>query len=205
MLIGWILCIVVCIRGQRRFLPFSILLAVTLAMELTVSWLYPQKIEFLWMYHLYTIFEYTILCIYFMQIAMMKFKNVLLASIVLFALTSISVSTWYYHFDSFPGININAEGVLICVVCAYILMTLDIRMFDAIYKHPDFWICLGLLIFFGGTFFSNGLYTYLHDIDPAQAKRLFASINQPLNLILYTCFIIGFVCALPRRSSIPSY
>jgi hypothetical protein len=92
--------------------------------------------------------------------------------------------------------------VLICIICTYVMLNLDIQLFDAIYKQPDFWISLGLLIFFGGTFFSNGLYTYLYELDPVQAKKLFNIINSPLNLIQYTCFIIGFVCAIPRKSII---
>jgi hypothetical protein len=203
--VALILSVIVCVTRHRRFIPLCALLAITLAMELTVSWLFPQKIEFLWMYHLYTIVEYSMLCTYFMHIAMMRYKKLLIASIILFAIGSLSISAWYYHFASFPGININVEGVIICIICAYILMNLDFRVFSAIYQHPDFWICLGLLIFFGGTFVSNGLYTYLYGIDPAQAKRLFASINQPLNLTLYTAFNIGFLCALRRKYSIPSY
>ena len=172
------------------------------AMELTVSWMFVRKMEFVWMYHIYAPFDYTLFCIYFMQLVSLKYRRWITLSIVLFTLASASISYWYYHFETFPGVNINIEGVLLCIVCTFVLLNLDIRRYDAIYRNPDFWISLGLVIFFGGTIFVNGLYTYLHRIDPVQAKKLFSLINSPLNLVQYSCFIIGFLCAIPRRSFI---
>lgn len=189
-------------KGQRRFLPLCIVLTVQLAMELTVAWMFVRKIEFVWIYHIYAPFDYTMFCLYFMQLVSRKYQRMIIVSILVFALASASISYWYYHFESFPGANINTEGVLICMICTYVLLNLDIRRYDAIYKNPDFWICLGVIIFFGGTFFTNGLYTYLLEIDKGQAKKLFTIVNSPLNLIQYTCYIIGFLCAIPRRSSI---
>ena len=202
MTVAWILSIILCMKGLRRFLPLCIVLTVQMAMELTVAWLYAEGSEFVWIYHVYAIFDYTLFSIYFMQLVSLKYKRWIMISILLFALASASISYWYYHFKTFPGANINTEGVLICIICIYVLLNLDIHLFDAIYKHPDFWISLGLLISFGGTFFSNGLYTYLYEMDPVQAKKLFNIINSPLNLIQYTCFIIGFVCAVPQKSTI---
>jgi hypothetical protein len=43
---------------------------------------------------------------------------------------------------------------------------------------------------------------YTRMIDKLQAKELFNIVNSLLNMIQYTCFIIGFLCAIPRRSSI---
>lgn len=194
--------VVLCMKGQRRFVPLCIVLTVQLAMELTIAWMFVRKLEFAWIYHIYAPFDYTLFCVYFMQLVSLKYRRWITVSILLFALASASISYWYYHFQTFPGANINTEGVLICIICTYVLLNLDIRQYDAIYKNPDFWICLGVIVFFGGTFFTNGLYTYLHEMDPVQAKKLFNIVNSPLNLIQYSCYTIGFLCALPRRSSI---
>lgn len=203
MLVAWILSIVVCVKGQRRYLPLCILLAVGFGMEAAVSWMYSNNLTFVWMYHVYAIVEYALFSAYFMQLASSRYRLAIMVSVAVFAVMSAIVSYWYYHFNSYPGININMEGILVCLMCIYVLMTLDVRKFDGIQKQPDFWISLGLLVFYGGTFFSNGLYTYLLTIDPVQAKKLFGTINKPLNLILYACFIIGFICALlPRKSTL---
>ena len=163
------------------------------------------KIEFVWLYHLFVIIEYALLCLYFSNAMETKYRRVVLMSIPLFLVFSLSLSYWLYHFKNLPGININTEGFLVGIICAYVLMNLNTKVYPTILKHPDFWICCGLLIFFGGTFFSHGLYSYLHSLDRQQALRLFSIVNKPLNIILYSCLIIGFVCAIPRRSSLPSY
>lgn len=188
-------------KGKRRFLPLCIVLTIQLAEELTVAWMYAKKMEFIWIYHIYALFDYTLFSIYFMQLVSPKYRRWIIFSILAFVLISASISYWYYHFKSFPGANINTEGVFICIICTYVLLNLDIQRYDAIYKNPDFWICLGVIVFFGGTFFANGMYTYLFNIDKVQARRLFIIVNTA-NLIQYTCYIIGFLCAIPRRSSI---
>lgn len=189
-------------KGKRHFLPLCIVLTIQLAEELIVAWLYVRKMEFIWIYHVYALFDYTLFSVYFMQLVSPKYRPWVIGSILAFLLISTSISYWYYHYESFPGANINTEGVFICIICTYVLLNLDIRQYDAIYKNPDFWISLGVIVFFAGTFFTNGLYTYLYDMDPVQAKKLFNIINSPLNLIQYSCYIIGFLCAIPRRSSI---
>ena len=201
-LMSWLLSIVLCMKGQRRYLPLCIVLTIQLAEELIVAWMYVRNMEFIWIYHVYALFDYTLFSLYFMQLVPVKYRRWVVASIILFTLASVSISYWYYHFESFPGANINTEGVFICIICTYVLLNLDIRRYDAIYKNPDFWICLGVIVFFAGTFFTDGLYTYLLKMDEVLAKKLFAMVNSPLNLIQYSCYIVGFLCAIPRRSSI---
>jgi hypothetical protein len=189
-------------KGQRQFLPLCIVLTIQLAEELIVAWMYSKGMEFIWIYHVYALFDYSLFSIYFMQLIARRYRRWIILSIFVFAAISLSISYWYYRFQNFPGANINTEGVFICIICTYVLLNLDIHRYDAIYKNPDFWISLGVMVFFAGTFFTNGLYTYLYQIDPVQAKKLFNIVNSPLNLIQYTCYIIGFLWAIPRRSSI---
>lgn len=189
-------------RGKRQYLPLCVLFAITLSEELVVAWLVVNKQEFIWIYHIYALFEYTLLCLYFMQLASPKMRKLVIFSIPLFVIISLSISHWYYRYSAFPGANINTEGVFICIICTYVMLNLDIHQYRTIHRNPDFWICLGLLVFFAGTFFSNGLYTYLFSMDPERAFQLFGIINKPLNLTLYVCFIIGFLCAIPRKSTL---
>ncbi|MBL7700398.1 MAG: hypothetical protein JNK79_19690 [Chitinophagaceae bacterium] len=199
---AWILSLILCMRGRRRYLPLCILFAITVSEELIVAWMVAKKLEFIWIYHIYALFEYTLLCLYFMQITPPKIRKLVRYSIPLFAIISLSISQWLYHYAVFPGANINTEGIFLCIICTYVLLNLDIHEFSAIHKNPDFWISLGLLVFFAGTFFSNGLFTYILDLDQQRALQLFSIINKPFNLILYACFIIGFLCAIPRTSTL---
>lgn len=107
---------------------------------------------------------------------------------------SLSISVFYYHFTGFPGLNINFEGILQSIVCTYILFNLEVQEDRSILKNPYFWICSGILIFFGTTFFFNGVYTKLLNMDGDKALQLFSMINKPLNLIFYALIIIGILC-----------
>ena len=152
-------------KGQRRFLPLCILLTISVSIEFIVACLYASKIEFAWIYQIYSIFDYTL--------------------------------------ETFPGVNINTEEIAsfhYLYLCAAQSKHTSVRRL--LQKHQDFWISLGVLIFFGRTFLSNGVYAYLIKMDRDLAKKLFNIINSPVNLIQYSCFILGFVCAVPQKSTI---
>jgi hypothetical protein len=189
-------------QGNKRYRPLCLLLGITLLEELVADVLYNAKVDFTWIYHLFVIVEYGFVSWYFAGLVKEKYARIVWASIPAFAVYSASVSYWVYGFRSFPGMNINSEGLLVCIICSYILMNLpDVRWYDRLVKHPDFWICLGWLTFFTGTVFSNGLYSYLHGLDRDQALALFAVVNKPLNIVLYSCNITGFICAAIQKST----
>lgn len=62
-------------------------------------------------------------------------------------------------------------------------------------KNPLFWICIGLL------FFNTGEFLYLFFFDTFiqnewdKTAKLFASINNKLIYVLYTCISIAIVCS----------
>ena len=173
-------------------------------MEFLAAWMYQNKIPFVWMYHIFVLFEYTLLSLYLMKNLDTKYKKFILFSIPCFIVASLCISYWIYNFNAFPGININVEGILLFITSILMLFSLDVKVHEKVSRNPDFWIICGLLVFFGGTFFSNGIYTYLHTVDKRQAERLFSLINKPSNIFLYATLIIGFLCAMPRRSTLPS-
>ena len=191
------------IKGRRRILPLTIVLTLTLAVELTADALYKRGIDFTWLYHLFNICEYALVCWYFLPaIGSMSIRKIVLWSVPAFALAAISISFFFYDFAAFPGININIEGLLLFVLCIYILFTLEPNDDTMIYQLPDFWICIGVLIYFGGTFFYNGIYTNLVTMDEQRAYELFAIINQPLNIALYSSIITGLLCLILKKRSI---
>ena len=174
-------------------------MGLTLAVELWADWSSRRELQFLWLYNVFVIVEYGLLCWYFWKISGSWLKKYILLSIPVFAAISVVVSIRLYGFNKYPGQNINIEGMLLTVICAGVLFNLDSKVHASIIRHPDFWICCGWLIFCTGTFLSNGLLTYLMSLDHAVANRVFEMINHPLNLVLYTCLTLGFICAIPRK------
>jgi len=204
-LIAWCLSILLCWKRRLRYVPLCILLGLTLFTELVVEWLVYMRVDFTGLYHLFVMAEYTLVSLFFAQIVGPKYKKWILYSVPFFVIASTAISYLMYGFRSFPGMNINLEGFLVCIISSYTLLNLrEAEVYDRATRHPDFWISFGWLIFFTGTFFTNGLYSYLLDLDRQQALALFALINKPLNIVLYSCLIIGFLCAIQRRSISPS-
>lgn len=68
MMVAWILSIFLIVKEQRRFPPLRILLTVSALIKLIVAWLFASNVELAWIYHIYSIFDYTLLYIYFMQL-----------------------------------------------------------------------------------------------------------------------------------------
>ncbi len=65
---------------------------------------------------------------------------------------------------------------------------------------PEFWIAAGVLVFYAGTFFQMGLFTYLvRSGNKTLADRLYF-INHFLNVFLYSLYAIGFLCRTPKKS-----
>jgi len=185
--------------GYKRFGILSLLLLITSIVEITVLILLKKRIDFTWIYHLYNLVEYTLLILFLRPVIKSKeVFNILTLSIPIFLIIGFSISLFFYHFKNFPGININIEGLLLFLICAYILFTLEVIEHKSILTNPNLWICSGVLIFFGCTFLFNGVYTYIVDLDEIKGMRLFSMINRPLNIILYLFIIIGILC-LPIR------
>lgn len=201
--IAFVLSITAFARGHKKFIILGVLLCFTLAVELAADILYKKKIDFTWIYHLFNLVEYSLFC-WFLSYSVWskRVKQVVFMSIPVFLIIGFCISFWLYSFSGFPGININIEGFLLSVLCIYILFTLEADTNLPIYANSDFWICLGILLFFGCTFFFNGIYTGLFNISKQHALEIFAIINKPMNIILYLFIIIGITCSLLKKRRI---
>lgn len=187
-------------RGQHRFLTLSVLMAVTLVIELVAHRLIALGFEFVWLYHLYCPLEYALLVLYLRgTIAKPIFRRVALISIFLFGLASLTFSWYFYRYSFMPGINIGVESILLFTLCTYVLFNLNVDDARPIFLQTDFWICTGFLLFFGVCAFFFGVYTPLFRLNESNALALFGRIVAPLNLLLYLFINFGLICSLPRK------
>lgn len=190
------------LKGHRHYKYLIILLSVTLIVELIAEVILWTNGNFIWLYHTFVVIEYSLLCLYYLHTDGSKRKWPVLSSIPLFIAFSISVSVFLYRFIGFPGININAEGLLIFILYSNLLFNLEVGDHLPLYRKADFWISISLLLFFGGSFIANGIYSPLLRLSTEQAVKLFGLINKPLNIILYGGFIIGILCSIVKKRSI---
>ena len=95
----------------------------------------------------------------------------------------------------------NALGSILTVFfcCLFFYELLLNPLEGELHKVPMFWISTGILFFYLGDLSFDLLYNLLK--NDAMGKDLFKSINNNLILILYSCFIIAFLC---QRSLVKS-
>ena len=190
-------------RGYKHYLILSVLLFITTAMEVYVQFLVKKDIDFTWLYHSFALIEYPFFCWFLLKaVKSEKIQRVMKISIPLFIVANLAISIFYYHFQDFPGLNVELEGLLQLILCTYVLFNLEVEDNQPILKNQYFWICSGILIFYGTTFFFNGVYTKILNINSDKAMELFSMINKPLNLVMYAFIIIGILCLLTSRKPI---
>ena len=190
-------------KGHKRFLILAVLLLATTSTELYVQYLIKKQADFTYVYHAFIAIEYPLFCWFLIgAIKPGLFSTAMKISIPIYIIVSLSLSWSKYHFTGFPGLNINLEGMLQSIVCTYILFNLEVQEDRSILKNQYFWICSGILIFFGTTFFFNGVYSKVLHMGTEKAYLLFGIINKPLNLIFYALIIIGILCLPANRKPI---
>lgn len=176
---------------------------ITALLELYVQYLLYKHIDFTYLYHAFAAIEYPLFCWFLLDaVKQAKIRLAMKISIPVFMLASLGISIYHYHFEDFPGLNLELEGLLQSILCTYILFNLDVKEDQPVLKNSYFWICSGILIFYGTTFFFNGVYTKILNINSEKAMALFVMINSPLNLIMYAFITIGIVCLLTSRKHI---
>jgi hypothetical protein len=198
-----ILSLVVVLDGHKRFLPLCITLFLTEIVEIIAHFAIANDLPFVYIYHIFAGFDYALMATYlFNGINSKNIRKIVLYSIPIFIGFSFFTSLYFYHFKGFPGLIINIEGFLLVIFSAALLLKLEPAENEKFFLIPDVWICLGILIFFGGTFFFNGIYTKLLNMDEGKAMNLFGMINKPLNNCLYLFVFIGLICLIRKKKSI---
>lgn len=91
--------------------------------------------------------------------------------------------------------------ILFCVLFFYELLLNPVE--ETLQHDPLFWFTTGILFFYLGGLSFNLLYNLLQRYATSTAGKLFQNINNNLILILYSCFIMAFLCkrTLPRSLS----
>ena len=101
--------------------------------------------------------------------------------------------------------NLNTHTLKVgstCMIVFSCLGLLDLFRDDehsTLLANPLFWICTGVL------FFNAGEFTYLFFFDTFLEKgwdktaKLFASINNKMIFILYTCISIAIICSRTQK------
>ncbi len=188
-------------KGDSKSLSLYILLFATLLFEILVFFLSSHRFKYTFTYDIFSSFEYALFCMYYLQALKAK-KNVVfvIISIICFFLFCMYSARLVFidekNNDDFLTLNLNIEGLFLFVMYTHLLFNIDNKTTLPIYKHLDFCISVGVLIFYGGCFVLFGLYPLLLRLNSATAGIDYSFISRPLNIFFYCCIIWGLICFL---------
>ena len=156
-----------------------------------------------WVFHIYQPIEYGLLALYFYGIIQQpQVRKVILITIPLVLVCNILNATIGQGIDKLSTYTFLLSAFLFCTwAVIYLWQTIQSPNESFILQNPNFWICTGVLFFYGGSFFQMGLANYLGQTNPSIAEFLYQLINHLLNVVMYGLFTYGFICQAKRQNS----
>jgi len=91
--------------------------------------------------------------------------------------------------------------LMVVFACLYFFNILLRDEYVRLINLPMFWVCVGLLLFYTGMF-----STYMFIMKSTRPigydyKQLYNILSNIFNIILYSCFIISFLCQRLRKAT----
>lgn len=192
-------------RNTPWFLKlFPLFLFTTVVIEVIGWQLVVHEINATLLYNLFTTLEFEFyLFLLYNIIRNKKFKRFILYCILFYPILVVS-NISLIQVNTFHSITYSFGCLLIVTVCIYYFLELfqHPKAID-LKREPAFWICSGLLFFYCCSFPLFGLLNFLHSVSGVIMRNL-ASIVMILNILLYTSFIIAFICNFKFRKVLPS-
>jgi len=158
----------------------------------------PDKKSSNWIYNIFDPLEFGFFCYYYYcLIGSEKIKKRIIglyALLLMLACINVSFIQGWRYLDSYTYIL--GCVLLIYLVVSYFKQLAQNMDENNILVMPHFWISVGILLFYSGDFFLFSFFEYFlqthnfHAFLPAW--KFFSNF---LNIILYTCLSIAFLCS----------
>jgi hypothetical protein len=125
-----------------------------------------------------------------------RYRKIIFYSSLLFAIWAIGNLLFIQGFTNLATNNLKIGSILMIFFSGLGLVDLfNNDSHSSLLKNPLFWICTGVLFFNTGEF----LYLFFFDVFLKnkwdKTANLFASINNKLIYVLYTCLSIAIICS----------
>lgn len=179
----------------KIFLLLLVLVAVTEASGFILSY---EGVRYLWIYHIYTLVEYSLFVLIFLFWQKEpRVRKILGFSIpgffVIWLIAKFSVERWG-EMDNFTS---SLEAVILIGVAAYTLINLTQEKMNSLIADPRFWITMGVLIYFTGNIVTFALGNVLLSLLQ-KGDQVIWPLHSILNIVANLFYAGGFLCLLPR-------
>jgi len=196
-----VLALLASLRGinYRRYVLFIPLLALSLAVEITREFVSEEIKHYL---SFFIAIEYALLALIISNFMYSPRKRYIIrASIFILVPLLIFIRLVLASNPAYKFLDLMVEAPFLCAwTILYLFETVKQEEEFEVTKNPMFWISLGNLLFFSGSFFSYGFGSYLLYKDNIHLADIIFWIARALNVLLYILYFIGFLCLGNRRS-----
>jgi len=163
------------------------------------NWPYSQSN--LWLYNSFLIPQYLgYMAVYYQALESVRIKKTIIGLAIAYAVLGLLNNFFLqgiHNVDSYTVVM--AGSIVIFMTVAWFNQTLRGKELIRLQSHPMTWISLGALIFHAAELPYILSLNYLVRINIPLALALFY-IYLSLNCIMYTAYIIAFLCQTPPRS-----
>jgi hypothetical protein len=154
-----------------------------------------------WLFNISTTLEYIFYAhIFSLTLRDPAFKTMARRFMAIYPMIVLLNLLFVQGFTEFHSYTVVLGSLFMIILCCLFFYELLLNPLEGeLHKVPMFWISTGLLFFHLGDLSFDLLFNLLK--NDATGKDFFSSINNNLILILYSCFIIAFLC---QRSLVKS-
>ncbi|MEO6314656.1 MAG: hypothetical protein ABIU63_15680 [Chitinophagaceae bacterium] len=153
-------------------------------------------------YNLFSLFDFVFYLFFFFLIAKnRKIRNTIASVTVVYTAISLVNIFFYQGRDGFHSYTY-VLGCILVVVNAILYFYFLFRMPETInlLRNPFFWIAAGLMFYYACTFSLFGLTNFI--IQNGYYNNILTTISDFLNILLYSLYIIAFLCRTNLRNSL---
>lgn len=178
---------------DKRLNYMVMFLFLTLFIEILATYCVLHKVSNYLLYDWFSLVEYSFFALFYRS--MIRNRNIALLILISIGcyVTGSLVYIFYFHTGAFSSFLNNIESILIVslvLVYFYELFTADLYVNLA--REPYFWISVGVLFYYAGSFFQQGTYNYA--VNHIELKRFEMVIHSFSNILMYLLFTQGLLC-----------
>jgi hypothetical protein len=146
--------------------------------------------------HLYVIFSFILLCLFFQEVLKGFIKRIWFKSImVLFGVFYFIIILFFQSFNEYPNISFSVLSIIIIVFSLlYFYKTMIEAKIVKLADEPLVWINTGIVIFFTGNFFYHIFFNVFLE-SSREFLIMISTYFRILIAIFYSLITIGFIKA----------
>ncbi len=177
---------------------FSVLLGLTLVNEIIANYFLSvlHLRSNLPVYNIFMLIEFWVFALYYSYILKSRFQKIIIRLFLILFPVFWYITTFHFfnglnHWNSYLILAGFSFTVFLSVAYCYRLFTSD--QLIKFRKQSEFWIAIGLIIFYSCNLPYLGMYNYLSNNFSELALQL-KKVLQPTNCLMYALFIYAYIC-----------